>query len=176
MTRIPTSSPAGVFDKYTYTETKSIDVDGQPAEFCARGGEDAREMVATRSIEQALETLRSRIDETGVKEPSIVLKGALALMFSFGWTVTQTMAAIGTAVLEFMMVDEDTIEDRVTSKEHFSMLKEPRKTVFDGFVGSLVRNNSIPVGSRLMWEYRELPEGRRKEPNTMWFKMSHPHR
>ena len=30
----------------------------------------------------------------------------------------------------------------------------------DGFLSDhLVRNNSIPVGSRLMWEYRELPEG-----------------
>lgn len=37
--------------------------------------EEQAEYIRTRAIEQALETLRSRIDETGVKEPSIVLKG-----------------------------------------------------------------------------------------------------
>ena len=165
--RFQDSSPAGVFDKYTYIETKSIDVDGQPAEFYAFAvSEDAREMIATRSIEQALETLRSRIDETGVKEPSIVLKGGSRINVQLPGVddVTQAMAAIGTAaVLEFMMVDEDTMKN---PRDLERALLDAEKTlensdyIDDGFLSDhLVRNNSIPVGSRLMWEYRELPEG-----------------
>ena len=60
------------FDTYEFLETRTLDGD----EYLAFGVLPAQSKYSgDRAIEQALETLRSRIDETGVKEPSIVLKG-----------------------------------------------------------------------------------------------------
>ena len=72
--------------------------------------EEAQDEVSEKAIEQAVELLRSRVNETGVKEPSIVRKGEQRINVQLpGITnLEQAVAALGTtAVLEFYMVDED---------------------------------------------------------------------
>lgn len=161
------SGVSGVFSKYVYNDTRPVNVDGVPTDFYAFiVSDDARKYISQRSIEQALETLRSRIDETGVKEPSIVLKGGSRINVQLPGIedVTQAMAAIGTAaVLEFMMVDEETMKN---PRDLERALLDAEKTIDetnyadDGFLSDhLVRNNSIPSGSRLLWEYKDLPNG-----------------
>ncbi len=69
-----------------------------------------RDAVEKQAVEQVLETLRKRIDATGVKEPSIVKKGQGRINVQLPGLVDLQGAidAIGTsAVLDFQMVDEE---------------------------------------------------------------------
>jgi preprotein translocase subunit SecD len=70
--------------------------------------------IELRSVDQALEGLRNRVDVTGVKEPSIVKKGdGINIQLPGMDNLEQAIDVIGTtAVLEFFLVDEefDTVE------------------------------------------------------------------
>ena len=60
------------FDTYEFLETRTLDGD----DYLAFGVlPDQSKYIGDKAIQQALETLRSRIDETGVKEPSVSCKG-----------------------------------------------------------------------------------------------------
>jgi preprotein translocase subunit SecD len=64
--------------------------------------------VESQAVEQVLETLRKRVDETGVKEPSIVKKGdgQINVQLPGLVDVQQAVDAIGTtAQLEFRFWD-----------------------------------------------------------------------
>ena len=143
------------YDIYEYDDTR--DFDGH--EWHAyRITEAQATYVAERSVEQALETLRSRIDETGVKEPSIVLKGGNRINVQLPGMddVQSAVAAIGTtAVLEFMMVDEEV--DQATVERALLSAEEAldAATYNDDTLLSdwLVRNSYLPVGTRMLWEY-----------------------
>ncbi len=129
--------------------------------------EEQAEYIRTRAIEQALETLRSRIDETGVKEPSIVLKGGNRINVQLPGLEDPDAAvsAIGTAaVLEFFMVDEKAMKDPAALEK--AILKaeaalSPVDFLDDGYLSDWLRNEKlIPVGDKLMWEYIDGPEGK----------------
>ena len=129
---------------------------------------DVYDSIASRSIEQALETLRSRIDETGVKEPSITKKsdGKINIQLPGISDVQQAMSAIGTsAVLKFMMVDEDQMEQmRDLETAVFEAKGSMKEADFlNDFLLSdfLLENAKIPQDTRLVWEYKEIGEGRK---------------
>jgi preprotein translocase subunit SecD len=66
--------------------------------------------VQKSAVDQVLETLRKRVDATGVKEPSIVKKGGGRINIQLPGKVDlqQAIDALGTtAVLEFRLVDEE---------------------------------------------------------------------
>ena len=72
--------------------------------------EDSADYIRKRAVEQALEALRDRINETGVKEPTIMQKGGYSITVQLPGMddMQEAIKIIGTtAVLEFMMVDED---------------------------------------------------------------------
>jgi preprotein translocase subunit SecD len=123
------------------------------------------EYIKTRAVEQAVETLRSRIDETGVKEPSIVLKGGNRINVQLPGmeNIEQAVQAIGTtAVLEFMMVDEEANEaelDRALLDAEKTL--PPEELLDDELLSDwLVRNGRLGAKSRVMWEYDEKgPDG-----------------
>lgn len=72
--------------------------------------DDVAEVVERQAVEQVLETLRRRIDATGVKEPSIVKKGGgrINVQLPGEGDLQRAIDAIGTsAVLEFRMVDAE---------------------------------------------------------------------
>jgi preprotein translocase subunit SecD len=149
------------YARYEYSDTR--DLDG--VEFHAFTiREEEAETIAQRAVEQALETLRSRIDETGVKEPSIVLKGGNRINVQLPGIddIESAIAAIGTtAVLEFMMVDEETMKEAGSLERALLEAEQtlPPADFLDDDVLSdwLVRNAKIPSGTRLMWEYDETP-------------------
>jgi len=85
-----------------------------------------QKQVETESVEQVLETLRKRVDETGVKEPSIVKKGGGRINVQLPGMVDVKAAvdAIGTtAVLQFRMVDEE-FDDAVLAQLLIAAEKE----------------------------------------------------
>ncbi len=122
--------------------------------------------IKKRAVEQALETLRNRIDETGVKEPSIVLKGGnrINVQLPGQVDVQSAVQAIGTtAVLEFMMVDEEAMAE--AGKLERALLEAERtldpETFNDDRALSdwLVSHGKIPRGDRLLWKYKDTPDG-----------------
>lgn len=120
--------------------------------------EENQKAVATRAVEQALETIRNRIDETGVKEPSITMKGERGIDVQLpGETdVEQAVAAVGTtARLEFMLVDEDADMNKVSAGiEAGRAAMAPADFAEDRPLSEWLQDNGhLPVGRRLMWEY-----------------------
>jgi preprotein translocase subunit SecD len=96
---------------YEYQSTK--DIEGK-SYLVFTMSEKRQQEISQHAVEQALETIRNRIDETGVKEPSITLKGerGIDLQLPGETDVEQAVAAVGTtAQLKFMMVDEKADRD-----------------------------------------------------------------
>ncbi len=152
------------YDTFEYDNTRTID----GADFYAFVlSAEQQDYIKTRSVEQALETLRSRVDETGVKEPAIVRKGAdrINVQLPGMSNVKQAVAAIGTAaVLEFMLVDYDVMKEGASLDRALldaeATLEAEVYDDDDGLSDWLVRQGHLPRTSKLMWEYEESPEGK----------------
>ncbi len=92
--------------------------------------ETRQEQVRDQAVEQVLETLRKRINATGVKEPSIAKKGGgrIEVQLPGLEDVQSAVDAIGTtAVLEFHMVDEefdDAALERILAEAKLAMPEE----------------------------------------------------
>jgi protein-export membrane protein SecD len=149
------------FDTYEFDQMETIDGLEYLA-FTIRA--DHAEYLSKRAVEQALETLRSRIDETGAKEPSIVLKGGnrINVQLPDVEKIEEAVAVIGTtAVLEFMMVDEDANDAEVDrgmldAKKAMS----PEEYADDALLSDwMVRNGKLNPKSRLFHEYVNNDEG-----------------
>jgi len=124
---------------------------------------DQAKYIGDRAVEQALETLRSRIDETGVKEPSIVLKGGNRINVQLPGieNIEEAVAAIGTtAVLEFMLVDEEADEvalDRGLLDAEGQL--SPEQFQDDDYLSDwMSRQGRIDSKSRVMFEYEDQGE------------------
>jgi preprotein translocase subunit SecD len=92
---------------YSYEATELTD---GKAEHLFVMTDTAQQRVSNDATEQVLETLRKRIDATGVKEPSIVKKGGgrVGVQLPGESDLQGAIDAIGTtAVLEFRLVDEE---------------------------------------------------------------------
>ncbi len=120
--------------------------------------DEAIVVVQEQAVEQVLETLRERIDETGVREPSIVKKGGGRINVQLPGKVDlgAALKAIGTtAVLEFRLVDEefDAAElDRMVNAARTALPE-------DQFQDDLLLNDWLHDTGRLapdrlvQWEY-----------------------
>ncbi|MBN1337409.1 MAG: protein translocase subunit SecD [Deltaproteobacteria bacterium] len=126
---------------------------------------ESQDYIQERAVEQALETLRDRIDETGVKEPSIVRKGVTGINVQLPGmdNLDQAVEAIGTtAVLQFMMVDED-VKDGSIEKALLEAEKTLEPAVFlddQRLSDWLVNSGRIPPSDRLLWEYSKGPDNK----------------
>ncbi len=156
------------FAGYAYHNSRELPTaDGGTAEFHAfTVTEEQKATIAEQSVQQALETLRNRIDETGVKEPSIVLKGGHRINVQLPGIddIQQAVKAIGTtAVLEFHLVDEDVMKNfSDVDKALVTAEKDlPADTYGDdqALSGWMVDHGHIPADDRLMWKYQTGPEG-----------------
>jgi preprotein translocase subunit SecD len=150
------------FAGYEYTNTRTID-DADHYAFSIT--EQEAEFIRQRAVEQALETLRSRIDETGVKEPAIVLKGGNRINIQLPGIDDPDTAinAIGTAaVLEFMLVDEDMMNkegDVLRGILDAENEMDPEIYIDDEALSEhLRRAGVIPSNTLLMWEYTKDTE------------------
>lgn len=145
---------------YELSETREID--GKEWEVYVVT-DATRTSIANRSVEQALETLRNRVNATGVKEPSIVLKGGNRINIQLPGmdNVQQAIAALGTtAVLEFMLVvpndelDPADLERALLEAE--KTLDKETYTHDEKLSDWMVRNHKIPAATRLLWEYETI--------------------
>jgi preprotein translocase subunit SecD len=148
------------FNTYEFLDVRNVD----GREYHAFGVlADQAKYIGDRAVEQALETLRSRIDETGVKEPSIVLKGGNRINVQLPGieNIEEAVAAIGTtAVLEFMLVDEEADEialDRGLLEAESALT--PEQFADDFYLSDwMARQGRINDKSRVMFEYEDRGE------------------
>ena len=161
------------FTGYEYVNSRQLrTAQGEMAEFHAFTVTDAqRTYLADQSVQQALETLRNRIDETGVKEPSIVLKGGHRINVQLPGIddIQQAVKAIGTtALLEFQMVDEEVMKNFSSVERSLLDAQTNHADVYDddnALSDWMVRNGHIPPDDKLMWEYKTTDQGEvRSEP------------
>jgi len=134
--------------------------------------DDSAEYIRKRAVEQALETLRERVNETGVKEPTIMQKGGNRITVQLPGMddIQQAIDAIGTtAVLEFMMVDEDISPD-VIEKVLLEAEKQLDAVNYNddrALSDWLIRTGRIPDGDRLLWKYQKDVEGNEMRVNAL---------
>jgi preprotein translocase subunit SecD len=157
------------FHGYTYEGTQ--DRDGLEYHMFLLS-EEAAESIRRSAVEQALETLRDRVNETGVKEPTIMQKGGNRITVQLPGmdNIDEAVAAIGTtAVLEFMMVDEDVSMETVEK-----VLLEAEKQLDDvnynddrALSDWLLRTGRIPDGDRLLWRYQKDLQGKEMRVNAL---------
>ena len=120
--------------------------------------------IADRSVEQALEGLRNRVDATGVKEPSIVKKGDGEINIQLPGidNLQQAIEVIGTtAVLEFFLVDEEfemvELERALESaRDQMASIDYDDDEILNDW---LIENGYILPSHVLLWEYRETDNG-----------------
>ena len=134
--------------------------------------EDSADYISKRAVEQALETLRDRVNETGVKEPTIMQKGGNRITVQLPGmdNIKEAVAAIGTtAVLEFMMVDED-ISPELIEKVLLEAEKQLDTANYNddrALSDWLVRTGRIPDGDRLLWKYEQDVNGKEMRVNAL---------
>ena len=123
--------------------------------------ETRQEEIKTSAMEQALETLRSRIDETGVKEPAITQKGGSQINVQLPGmeNVEDAMSAIGTAaVLHFMPVHEEVMSKQASLQKALLNIEKqhPDRYLDDEWISNKLKDDgAIPKDARLLWEYGE---------------------
>ncbi len=145
------------FPHYEYDSTTSGDA-GTYHSF--RLSEKEQRAVGDSATEQVLETLRKRIDATGVKEPVIVKKGVgrIGVQLPGKVDLQSAIDAIGTtAVLEFHLVDE-VFDD----KKLAAMVSAAREALpVDQYEDDRVLNRWLRDTGRLdeehtiLWEYSD---------------------
>jgi protein-export membrane protein SecD len=147
----------GYFQQYQYARSESLE--GRDwMRFSMT--EPAQAAIKQRSVEQALETIRNRVDETGVKEPSITRKGedGIDIQLPGETDEKQAIEVIGTtAKLEFMLVDEEADMAAVSAGLTAAKAALPGDAYLDdeGLHEWLLANGHIRHGQRLMWEYEK---------------------
>jgi preprotein translocase subunit SecD len=145
------------FSSYEYDGTE-----GNAHRFRMRDAEIER--VGDQATEQVLETLRKRVDATGVKEPSIVKAGPGRINVQLPGAVDLQSAidAIGTtAVLEFHLVDwqfPETDLDRMLRAAQ-DALPEDQYLDDETLLRWLQESGRLPEDRLLMWQYGEDADG-----------------
>lgn len=120
--------------------------------------------IRTEAVEQVLETLRRRVDSTGVKEPSIVKLGGGRINIQLPGVSGSEAAtdAIGTqAVLEFRLVDEKIDQRQIERMVTEAQRALPKEQFEDDLIlDEWLRDEGRIAEDRVLrWEYEELEGG-----------------
>ncbi|GDX82071.1 protein translocase subunit SecD [Deltaproteobacteria bacterium] len=146
---------SGRLDRYTYTNT----VDEAGKSWLVFRMTDARtDEIRKQAVEQAREVIESRINGTGVKEPSITRKGETGINVQLPGEsdMEQAKAAIGTtAQLGFLLVDEEFDQTQADAALPAAKLALGDTDYLDDRLLSewLQDNGVLHVGQRLYWFY-----------------------
>lgn len=144
------STEIGEFLSTRFTDYRiGTEEDGR---FSFRMNDSRIDDVQKQAVEQVLETLRKRVDATGVKEPSIVKKsgGRINVQLPGAVDLQQAIDAIGTtALLEFYMVDP---------KQDSNVLRDILSAAQDALPEDQWKDDRIV--NDWLWESKRLEEDR----------------
>ena len=120
--------------------------------------EDEITRIKRKAIEQALETIRNRIDQLGVREPSIQLQGDNSIIIQLPGLEDpdQARRVIGTtAVLEFMLVANNVSIDN-PGKDHVVLVEEIR----DPLTKEVVSTRPYPLEKKVLLQGDRIRDSR----------------
>ncbi len=145
------------FKRYRFVTTETVDTRDW---LVFQMKDDEQAAVAKSSVDQALETIRNRIDETGTKEPSITRKGerGISVQLPGETDMDEAVAAVGTtAQLEFVLVDESYDQDRMLQAvEAARAALEPKDFEDDRRVTEWLQDNGwFGTDQELLWEHEK---------------------
>lgn len=158
------------FNGYTYYASKTMDgADWYLFELTA----DARALLITHAVQQARETIENRINETGVKEPSITIKGSdtISIQLPGETNPADAIQTVGTtARLEFQLVDEEADPSEVSRMiEDARAAMPPEEFEKDKYLSDWLSDaGRLPPKRVLRWEYEKIP-GERLERRSRPF-------
>ncbi len=120
--------------------------------------EDQRAAITEGALQQAEETIRTRIDATGVKEPVVTRKGerGISIQLPGATNVDDATAAVRTrAQLEFFLVDEDAdLAAVLRGVEAAKAALDPAAFQDDAKLSEWLAENAWLESNRaLLWEY-----------------------
>lgn len=101
--------------------------------------------ISKQAVEQALETIRNRVDQYGVSEPSIIPQGADRIVLQLPGITDPERAKqiIGkTALLEFKLVDEEHNPSDVPAESYIAMMKQGNQPI-------VLRQQTVMTGALL---------------------------
>jgi len=165
LVQVATAAPLGDLQSWmakklpTYEYQGTDTVDDKPV-YTFRMRDTEQQHIADSATDQILDTLRKRIDATGVKEPSIVKKGTGRINVQLPGMVDLQSAidAIGTtAVLEFRLVDEDFDDAKLDQmlKAAKDALPEDQYNDDDTVNRWLHQTNRLADDRLVLWEYED---------------------
>ncbi len=146
---------------YAYTQT--VQEDGKSWNiWLMNASREAK--IRDDAVEQNLETIRKRVNSTGVKEPSIVKMGGSRINIQLPGVkdAQSAISAVGTqATLEFRMVDEKADDNQVARNVADAQKAMPADQFDDQDLLNLwlKSQGKMADGRVIMWEYDETTPG-----------------
>ena len=172
-----------------FNDLKKTTVDGDSIILQMR--EDSIKQIKENSVEQALETLRSRIDELGLKEPIVARQGENSILIQLpGYKdVERARSIIGqTAQLEFKIVaeDKDPLGEYTGEVPEGIKLMQGRGTNSDGTLltykyatgkdRTAIRkflSDKAPEGTEFLLEETAYPNGEKEYQSYLLYKQAY---
>lgn len=172
-----------------FSDLKKITTDGSVTTLQMR--DETVKQIKESAVEQALETLRSRIDELGLKEPIVTKQGGNSILIQLpGYKdVERARSIIGqTAQLEFKIVaeDKDPLGEFTGQVPEGITLVQGRGTNSDGSLLSykyatsknraLIRSflsDKAPEGTQFLLEENVFPTGEKEYQSYLLYKTAY---
>ena len=150
------------FEKYIQDKFSILEIlssDSSKHEFVLNVPETRQTEIKQQTMQQALETLRNRLDEFGVAEPSIQAKGSDKIVIQLPGMADPTRAReilAQTAQLEFKMVDDHSISQLELEK----IVDEASKTLSKDSKPEELNfklQGKLPEGTEVLFEQKTDP-------------------
>lgn len=150
-------------NRYAYDTTRT-EADGS-SWMVFKLEESEQERIAKDAVAQARQVIESRINESGVKEPTITLKGenGIDIQLPGEADADDAIETIKTtAQLEFILVDEESMRDTdaygavAAAVEEAKGVMDPKDFANDREVSNWLQDNGkLPPGTMARWEHQD---------------------
>lgn len=150
------------FENYIKTQFTVLEIvssDAKNKEFVLNISRDHITGMEQQTIQQALETLRNRLDEFGVAEPSIQAKGKDKIIVQLPGLADPSRAKeilAQTAQLEFMIVDDRSVSQLDLEKMVDGLTHESKTPLTIDELNQQLKGK-IPAGTKVLFEERIDP-------------------
>ena len=153
------SSKFTKFIQSKYNVLEIISSDKGKGEFTLNQPIERQNEMEQMTIKQALETLRNRLDEFGVAEPSIQAKGKDKIVIQLPGLADPTRAReilAQTAQLDFKMVDDSSMSQLELQKLFDSVMKETGGKLKPDELNYKLKDK-LPAGREILFEVKKDP-------------------
>jgi protein-export membrane protein SecD len=163
----------GRLQSYEYRDTRE---EAGASWMVFRMSDSRADEIRKQAVEQAREVIESRINSSGVKEPSITRKGETGINVQLPGEgdIEKAKTSFGTtAQLEFMLVDEDADHKKVADAAEAAIASLSADEAKDDLriSDSLVDSGVLHPGQRLFWHYTDADPAERYDPLVLKYEV-----